>query len=954
MRTLLLSLFVAVLPGLPVALAGAADGDAAALLDKTGVKGGICLVVGAKDAELPKALAAKSALYVQALQPDAKLAAAWGAEFARQECQDREKLGVRNAAFEADHYGTNLLNLIVVEDAAALGKAKLADLNRILVPNGFVALKGASESFAAEAKVLEMNSQTIGSYAAVYRKPGKVEWKPPVADKWRAGSAAQYCSYFNGITSGDGRMFYRERMEVDGTLKTTRSQLFARDACNGRLLWTLDEPNGGLAGAGQWTLPNVGMEADNKGRLFVLTSEGKFVCLDAATGKLRFELLPGNAGGDSAYVHDDFVFAYGKVFSANDGKLIRPMEVDRWPFWKVMNVNSMHLEGKDSFYECDGKTLTLKNILDGKAVKTVPLDGLAAQINVKDKAKGTDPGMEFSVLEKYLLVVRKAEGGWVSRKITDVWVLDSASGKLLWSYKVTGAKSTSGEGKAFCLPTKDKVVIFIRKGQTPECIVTRIDMATGKVEEENRSVTVPPWYGWCFSNWLPHAIVGDYVGYHDVWINKRTLEVTPTARINGACATGPVPSKDMGLIYNFPSRKSNQISAIGPADPAVSPAPGSWKSLQRFGAPTSADPTREDDWPMFRGGPGRGNAGKAAVGDKPVKAWETAIGLGGRSYGVMCGERTGLTQPVSAYGLVIVSDLEGRRIVAVDAADGKQKWVFHVGSRVDYPPALYRGLCLFAAADGWVYCLDAKTGALVWKNMFAERERYAGGRDALESTAPTPWSTLPINSDRGAGKRLTPGPRVNVMVVNGVGYLDNLAFKPETGDAVPAPGKLAVGRQFGSVRPNWLDVDALLDVGNSPVRALEDRGGQVFTDGRAQGRVVSFDDALSVAYQSPGGEDPSCGGSKLALNAAGNAKWSVPIEMIVDDVVVTPARLYCVGHYQRVKKDPELWVMSREDGKVLNTVPVEGFPVFFGMSAAGDRLFVATREGKLICYQGGK
>jgi hypothetical protein len=32
-------------------------------------------------------------------------------------------------------------------------------------------------------------------------------------------------------------------------------------------------------------------------------------------------------------------------------------------------------------------------------------------------------------------------------------------------------------------------------------------------------------------------------------------------------------------------------------------------------------------------------------------------------------------------------------------------------------------------------------------------------------------------------------------------------------------------------------------------------------------------------------------------------------------------------------------------------VPVEGFPAFFGMSAAGKRLFVATREGKLICYQ---
>jgi len=121
----------------------AAEEDAAALLEKTGVKGGLCLVVGAKDTALAAALAARSTLYVQVLQPDAKLAADWGAGFAKQECLDREKLGVRNAAFNPDHYGSSLFNLVVVEDTEGLGKARLADVCRILVPNGFVALKSA-------------------------------------------------------------------------------------------------------------------------------------------------------------------------------------------------------------------------------------------------------------------------------------------------------------------------------------------------------------------------------------------------------------------------------------------------------------------------------------------------------------------------------------------------------------------------------------------------------------------------------------------------------------------------------------------------------------------------------------------------------------------------------------------------------------------------------------------
>lgn len=36
---------------------------------------------------------------------------------------------------------------------------------------------------------------------------------------------------------------------------------------------------------------------------------------------------------------------------------------------------------------------------------------------------------------------------------------------------------------------------------------------------------------------------------------------------------------------------------------------------------------------------------------------------------------------------------------------------------------------------------------------------------------------------------------------------------------------------------------------------------------------------------------------------------------------------------------------------MVNAIPVDGFPAFMGMSASGNRLFLATREGKLICYE---
>jgi hypothetical protein len=135
----------------------------------------------------------------------------------------------------------------------------------------------------------------------------------------------------------------------------------------------------------------------------------------------------------------------------------------------------------------------------------------------------------------------------------------------------------------------------------------------------------------------------------------------------------------------------------------------------------------------------------------------------------------------------------------------------------------------------------------------------------------------------------------------------------------------------------------------------------VLADGKVRGRIIAFSSELSVAYATSwGGEGWDARTNKkvpvkLSLTAATEREkslWSTgDIELVVDDLVLTPRFLYCVGHYQRIPQAPELWVISPTNGKILATVPVSGFPAFNGMSAAGDRLFIATREGKLFCYR---
>ncbi len=496
------------------------------------------------------------------------------------------------------------------------------------------------------------------------------------------------------------------------------------------------------------------------------------------------------------------------------------------------------------------------------------------------------------------------------------------------------------------------------------------------------------WSGGCYKA----ARLGKYIlSHHNLWDHTETKERVFPYLVHPACFVGPIPSNASGLVYNLPSRKSSVISgitAIGPADLKITHEPGG-KLLQKCSEAPISQPTDSSDWPMFRANPQRGNFAATDIGSKPVKVWEVPVGRGGRSYGIMSSVRTGLTQPVSAWGMVIVADIDAQRIVALDAEDGKQKWVYHVGSRVDHSPSLYKGLCIFAAKDGWVYALNAQNGQLCYRLLVAPRERYLGGQEKLESL----WAT-----------------KSDVLIHNGVGYASAghglavlggvraVAFKPESGEIIwtqcyhaplsrsnrqvcanlftfnperkrllmgtltidPATGKSgrSVSNGTGVLNTKASSVEDCMAFGNSLSRNAEPRSHYKITDGRVKGRVVSFSEDLSAAF-TIGKDTQGVGrrnyGGDLNLVAAKDSDshlWeSPPIELVVDDLLLTPKHLYCVGHYERVKKLPELWVVSTEDGKVLNKVAVDGFPAFFGMSAAHGRIFIATREGKLICLK---
>jgi len=52
---------------------------------------------------------------------------------------------------------------------------------------------------------------------------------------------------------------------------------------------------------------------------------------------------------------------------------------------------------------------------------------------------------------------------------------------------------------------------------------------------------------------------------------------------------------------------------------------------------------------------------------------------------------------------------------ALAAATGKTKWAFTTGGPIRFAPAIDDGLAYVASDDGFVYCIDAATGRLIWK-----------------------------------------------------------------------------------------------------------------------------------------------------------------------------------------------------------------------------------------------
>jgi len=72
----------------------------------------------------------------------------------------------------------------------------------------------------------------------------------------------------------------------------------------------------------------------------------------------------------------------------------------------------------------------------------------------------------------------------------------------------------------------------------------------------------------------------------------------------------------------------------------------------------------------------------------------------------------------------------------MDAKTGRERWHFFTEGPVRFSPTIGEGRAFVASDDGWLYCLSAAEGKLLWRFRGGPREEKLPGNEQMISRWP--------------------------------------------------------------------------------------------------------------------------------------------------------------------------------------------------------------------------
>lgn len=432
--------------------------------------------------------------------------------------------------------------------------------------------------------------------------------------------------------------------------------------------------------------------------LFLVMPKHKIMAVDAQTGKRLWLWTPGD---DGEIIRLTLAAAGGNVFVKTDKSVVCLSADKGKPAWRRELAQS---EKKVKLYFPREKLI----VKDGVVLVSYA---------------GKDPAVLNKDIQEFLGShprVREYGGKLAALSVKD--------GSVLWET----AYLPNLEGAPGEIYVSDGVVWL-----GPDFAQPR-DLRTGKVKQ-SRQIIERLWTDGHHYRCYPGKATRRYIITAKRGIEMIDLNGENHSRNNwvrGTCRVGVTPCN--GLIYAPPhpcgcyiEAKIFGFYALAPARKAngsrserleKGPAYGKLKTQ-------NSRPRTAGDWPTYRGNNARNGSTATSIPSALKRTWKANIG----------GRLSGVTV---ADGKVFVAQVDAHTVHALDAAKGEKLWQFTAGARVDSPPTFYNGLALFGSADGYVYCLRASDGELVWRFLASPQKMNAVAFDQLESVWPIHGSVL--------------------------------------------------------------------------------------------------------------------------------------------------------------------------------------------------------------------
>lgn len=642
-------------------------------------------------------------------------------------------------------YVDSLVNVVLCKTSC---KVPMDELMRVLVPGGLLLLE-ESGTWKKTRKPAASGSDEWNQFlhGADNNGVSRDDVGPPQRLRWHDGpeygrSKALSPSFTNMVSAGGLMFTIEDHATTEDVNAPVEYHLVARDGFNGINLW--QKP---MKQWNEWQTHSIKSIPTQQQRLLaaigktvyaVLEFGGPVVALEARSGKQQHVYLKTDRTtefaieGSVIYGIKGAVYGIGKNKVSTSDVELYAMDLQKGtPLW-TKTINSEYTGGTLTvkgdrlvYHSASGLTLIESNT--GKELWTESIEPVADSESGVAGKKKNKPAKNFSIFtpNEHPSIVLTDDGVYcgIGPSIT---AKNLADGKTLWT-AIGGTNYTKSPD------------LFVIDGLVWGRDMQGRDAKTGAIVRPlKQEMNGPMSHDRCYRNRITHRYYLNSASGGTDFMNLDGKGETPNPWARSTCGLAVMPAN--GMIYNGPYVCQ---CAIGTMATGVNGFyNGSGNTDKRFtvtieprlvkgpafGQVSGADSTAED-WPSYRGSGTRGGVTNSTTPTELTTQWKANIGAHP-------------TAPIVSADSVYVADRGGHTLYALDRSTGKTRWSFIADGGIDSPPTYHKGVILLGSRGGWVYCLRATDGKLVWKFTGMPEQRLVCDSGKLESAWPVSGSIL--------------------------------------------------------------------------------------------------------------------------------------------------------------------------------------------------------------------